>query len=363
MKALFSFTLLLSTLVYSQNNYNPDKVISLAGNSQECFIIYVDDDYVVVKSANMLNSKYFLKTIDTIEIKNLGTVYSDSSGFNLSLDSLEVFLTKRNEKFAPKEVPEIAVADEETMVPKYEQSKSFNGNKRWFFAIHYFPSITKQIAYFNFYPIYSSSFRPTQPIIFELEQNLVSMESQIGFNVKRTLFITLSLGYTSDFYKVSSTRTFYQAYDNTSNTIISKDQNSLDKFLFEIGFKNYFGHFHVNNVNPFISLSIGKQIAFADNKSIQYNVGDDDDYIQTNNENEFLEELNSPFFASIGFGAEYVIAESLTLSGIFKLKYNSASSTYKWKNTSDGTTIDRGEENIEDKNIRYKIGLGLTFFF
>jgi hypothetical protein len=365
MKAFFSIILFISSILYSQENFQPDKIHSKIGNSQQCFISYLDNNYVVTKTKGQSSSKYYLNTIDEIEIEGLGNIYSETSGFSLSIDSMEVFLTARNEKYFPK--VNSKMSDDVSMVipliPEYEDTQLFNSCRRWYFSVYYYPSITKQLSYFNLYPIYSSSFRPIQPIIFELEQNLVSMESQIGFNVVKTLFITLSLGYTSDLYKVSSTSTIYQAYDNTFINRISEDQNSLDKFLFEIGFKNYFGHFEVNNVNPFVSLGIGKQIAFADNKSILYDVGQENNYIQTNNENEFLEELNSPFFASIGFGAEYVIAESLTLGGIFKVKYNSASSTYKWKNTNNGTIIDRGEENIEDKNIRYKIGLGLTFFF
>lgn len=76
-----------------------------------------------------------------------------------------------------------------------------------------------------------------------------------------------------------------------------------------------------------------------------------------------MEGLNSPIFVSLGFGAEYFIAESLSLSGFIKAKYSSASSTYKWENTNNGEISGRGNEDVENKSVRYKTGLGLNFFF
>ena len=76
-----------------------------------------------------------------------------------------------------------------------------------------------------------------------------------------------------------------------------------------------------------------------------------------------LSRLNSPIIISFGFGTEYAISESLSLSGFFKVKYNSASSTYKWENIYMGLVTERGDEDVENKTIRFKTGIGLNFFF
>ena len=243
------------------------------------------------------------------------------------------------------------------MIYGYEKTQLFNANKEWYFAIYYFPSLTKQLFYTYVY--YPGDFRYYPQIVYELEQNLVSMESQLGFNIEENLFLTLTLGYSSDLYKSSATRN----YEYTDSPIISENQNSMDKFLFELGLKYYFGNFEVSNVNPFLNFSIGTQFASADNYNKSYQLGQVDNYYQTNNENEFLEGLNSPIFVSIGFGAEYAISKSLSLSGFLKVKYSSASSSYNWKTINDGTVVESGSEDVEISDIKYKTGLGLTFFF
>lgn len=357
MKKLFLFVLSLSTLVYSQKNIKVDTIVSRMGNSHQCFITYVDDDYIMLRSEDGTNLKFFVETIESIKIEELGDVYSDASGFNLPLDSIEVFLIKRNKKHAFNS-PEIVA-----MMYGYEETQLFNGDKKWFFAIYYFPSITKQLVFTYVYSPYSPlDFRYYPQIVYELEQNLISMESQFGFNVYQNLFVTLSLGYSSDLYRSSSTST-NNNYNYPEQTVITENQNSMDKFLFEFGIKQYFCGHVVNSVSPFITFSIGKQLAFADNYFKSYQLGQSNNYYQTNNESEFMEGLNSPIFVSIGFGAEYAISESLSLSGFFKVKYSSASSTYNWKNFANETVTDYGHQDVEITDVKYKTGLGLTFFF
>ncbi len=350
MKKLLLLMLSLSTMIYSQKDIKVDTIVSRLGNSHQCFITYLDDDYVILGSQAGANSKFYLETIDSIYIEELGTVYSDASGFSLPLDSIEVFLVNRNKKYAFNN-------EEVSIMSGHDETQLFNGTNKWYFAIYYFPSLTKQLIYSYVY--YPGDFRYYPQIVYELEQNLVSMESQLGFNIEENLFITLTLGYSSDLYKSTSTTT----YDYSVPAIISENQNSMDKFLFELGLKYYFGSFEVSNVNPFFNFSIGTQFASADNYNKSYQLGHVDNYYQTNNENEFLEGLNSPIFVSIGFGAEYAISKSLSLSGFLKVKYSSASSSYNWKTINDGTVVESGSEDVEISDIKYKTGLGLTFFF
>ena len=353
MKTMLLFMISLSTIIYSQKIINVDTIVSQMGNSHQCFITYLDDDYVMIKSQDGSDLKFFLETIDSIRIENLGNVYSESSGFTLSLDSLEVFLIARNRKHPPN------ISQKVSTVHKHKKTQQFNGDKKWFFAIHYYPSITKQLLFT--YSYWRSSIsaidRYYQPIYFELEQNLVAMESQLGLNVHENLFITLSLGYSSDLYKSTSREN--NIISGGVTRIVTENQNSMDKFLFEIGLKYYFGYFEISSVNPFITFSIGKQLAFADDYNESYILGSVDENAYTDNSNEFMEGLNSPIFASVGFGAEYAISKSLSLSGFLKIKYNSASSTFEWSVGAGNY----GKEDVENTSVRYKTGLGLNFFF
>jgi len=360
MKPFFSILLLLSTLIFSQENYNPDNLVSKSTISQNCFVQAVNSNYIIIKSVDNSESKIFLNTISEITIGDLGLVYSESTGYSVSLDSINAFLKKRNADYSFLINQPKLVFD--------EQTHYFNGDKRWTFAIHYFPSIAKQLVFAYNPHIYSNSpylsldrLYPT--LYYELEQNLVSMESQLGFNVADNLFAILSIGYSADLYKSTSTTTNHRTWEGTISSSSYENQNSMDKFLFEIGLKRYFGNFDVGNVNPFITLSIGKQFAFADSYYKSHYSGQTNDYIYKNNENEFMEGLNSPIIISFGFGTEYAISESLSLSGFFKVKYNSASSTYKWENIYMGLVTERGDEDVENKTIRFKTGIGLNFFF
>jgi hypothetical protein len=362
MKTLLAIILLFSAQLYSQENLKNDVIISKMGNSHNCFITYLDDEYVMIKSDDETSLKFFLDTIDKIEINNLGVVYSNSSKFNLPLDSIKVYLIARNEKHASYTAADGTT--ENQLINPYEATQLFNNNKIWYFAVYYYPSINKELAYTYIYPTYRSTinFAHYQQIVYEIEQNLISMESQLGFNIHQNLFLTLSLGYSSDLYKTSSTAT--TTYPNSNNFVtINEYQNSIDKFSFEFGIKHYFGMFKVEGVNPFIIFSIGKQLAFIDNYERSYTVGQTNNYYQTNNESEFLEDIYSPILVSIGFGAEYAISESLSLSGFFNVKYSSASSQYEWKTFYEGIINETGTENVEVKDVKYKTGLGLSFFF
>ncbi|MCF6270543.1 MAG: hypothetical protein L3J41_12585 [Melioribacteraceae bacterium] len=360
MKIVISFLLVFSTLLFSQTNYYPDKLVSKYGGVQGCFLVEINENYITTKAKNNSRTKFFLTTLDEIIIDGLGTVYTTSTGFNKTLDSISTFLNERNSKYSKLNEQETKLVSEN--IPR------FNSDKKFFFAIHYFPSITKQLLFtYNpyYYSISQSSYMDQiyRPIYFELEQNIVSMESQFGFNVRNNFFVTLSLGYSSDLYKSRSTTTNFNTSDNSGIKRVTESQNSMDKFLFEFGIKYYFGNFEINNVNPFITFSIGKQFAFVDNYNNTYVQGQNNDYSFTNNENEFMEGLNSPIFASIGFGAEYFIAKSFSLSGFFKTKYNSASATYTWKETHAGNVTNQGEQDVENKSVKFKTGIGLTFFF
>ena len=361
MKTLLAIILLISTLLYSQESIKKDIIISKMGNSHNCFVTYLDDDYVMIKSDDGTQMKFFLDTIDNIEIDGLGDVYSNSSGLALPLDSIGVYLMARNKKYISHEAKEVAT--EKKLINPYDKTKLFNDKKMWYFAVYYYPSISKEIAYTYANPLYYSSadYRPYQEIIYEVKQNLISMESELGFNIHQNLFLTLSVGYSSDLYK-STSKIMYN-YDYNSNTTFVEYQNSIDKFLFEFGIKQYFGMFKTNKVTPFITFNIGKQIAFVDNYNRNYSVGNPNNYYQTNNESEFLENLYSPILVSVGFGAEYAISESLSLSGFFNVKYSSASSTYEWKNFSDGAITETATQDVDVKDIKYKTGLGLSFFF
>lgn len=357
MKLFISIFLLLSTLIYSQENINPDNLVSKSTISQNCFVKNVNSNYIIIKSVDNSESKIFLNTISKLTIDNLGLVYSESTGYSVSLDSINSFLNDRNADYNVVNSQEMLVFDEPTHY--------FNGDKRWSFAIHYFPSIEKKYVFQYYTYIYDGSSyleRLYPTLYYELEQNLILMESQLGFNVANNLFAVLSIGYSADLYRSSSTTTDYNDYDGiTKNT--NENQNSMDKFLFEIGLKRYFRDFGVGNVNPFITFSIGKHFAFADNYNKSYYAGQINNYKYVNNENEFMEGLNSPIIISLGFGTEYAISESLSLSGFLNVKYSSASSTYKWEKYYLGLVTERGDKDVENTTIRFNTGLGLNFFF
>ena len=175
MKTIILFLLLFRTLLFSQTNYYPDKLVSKHGGSQECYIMEINAEFVTTKARNNSRTKFFLSTVDKITIDDLGTVYTTLTGFKMPVDSISALLSDRNlNYFSPNEPQNTILRNNAPL---------FNNNRRFFFAVNYFPSLTKQLVFTYSHYIYRSSPYSShdlfyQPIYFELEQNLVTMESQ-----------------------------------------------------------------------------------------------------------------------------------------------------------------------------------------
>ncbi len=355
MRAILFSMFLLSTFIYSQNLNSKDMLFTKSGGKYNCFVSEVNSNYIVTKSDGSYETKFMLNTIEQININGLGNIYSSENGFETSADSVNIFLNERNFNIAQLTVKDVS--------PLNEEDYFFNKDKKYFFSVHYFPTQTNQIVY-SHYPRYDYIFLELYPqqITYTLEQTLVAMESQIGIHLNKNSFVTIALGYSSDLYK-ATTKSTESYLNNETLNLSSEAQNSMDKLLLEIGIKFYFGQSMVDNVNPFLALSAGKQFAFTDNYSKTNNSEPTTDYAFTDNAEEFLEGLNSPFFASASFGAEYFIAKSLSLSGILKIKYNYTSSKYQSAMENIAEKTEKYEEEVEETYIRYKTGLGLTFFF
>lgn len=348
---LFVFTIYLS----AQTPFSKDKLVAKSGTSQKCFITEVTKNYVTTISENNSKTKFLINTLDEIMIDELGEVYNISAGFSKSLDSIGAFLRKRNKNKSHTPNEDTNINEELTVID--ENHTLFNSDKRWYFSVSYFPSKETE---WNFYYYNIDPFDNYSSNIFQRRSYYLLMESQLGFNVGQNLFITLSLGYSSSKYVITRLEKEFRL----SSTTISKEyENSIDKFLFQVGFKYCFGNYSINNVTPFVSLDVGKQLAFANySKKTTYQPPKGVQRIKSN-EGEFIEDINSPFFIAAGFGVEYAISKSLALSGIFKINYSSASAEYKKTNVSNGVSSNQYEITIEDKSVIYRTGLGLIFFF
>ena len=89
MKIIIVVIFLSAVYLYSQSTLYPDKFVSKSGDSQECFIIEVNENYITTSSENNLKTKFFINTIKEISIDTLGKVYTSSTGFSKSLNFIK----------------------------------------------------------------------------------------------------------------------------------------------------------------------------------------------------------------------------------------------------------------------------------
>jgi hypothetical protein len=96
-------------------------------------------------------------------------------------------------------------------------------------------------------------------------------------------------------------------------------------------------------------------------KYVDYNAQPNPDYSSVNNSDKFNEDLNSPWNFSLGFGAEYMINEALSLNAILRVRHVMTEGTYKRMTINPDYSIDYSRK-IEEGETTTEVGFGLNFY-
>ena len=86
------------------------------------------------------------------------------------------------------------------------------------------------------------------------------------------------------------------------------------------------------------------------------------DYHRTDNQEEYLEELNSPVHFFLGFGVEYPFNKSLSLFALARFYYSWSDSKYDYRYVND-YRIETRTTDTDVEGLIKRVGLGLNFYF
>jgi hypothetical protein len=232
------------------------------------------------------------------------------------------------------------------------------------FGFDFSPSIKTFSQYIlsnNGYPYYNSSFiREVNTI--ELKNIL---ESNITYHLDR-----LAIGFNFAYRSFTDTRIEAELVNNgnpSSDGIkITNENSTYNLTLFA---KYYLKELQINNVRPYFSFGLEKQFTLIDAKTTPLgpDFGNPNPQPTPNiedNDIEFNEDINSPFFLNLGFGTEYYFNTSLSFFSNIQFKFSHSSAKYYRRYYDSSSTLinhDEKEQTLTDWYTR--VGFGLNFYF
>ncbi len=338
--------LLLSLLTYAQSPY-PDTLFLKDGRTFPCQVTQINESRATVTYSKDIIRVVFIPAVQRISLEECGTIYSSTSGFVEDLDSINAYIDKRLIKIKEEEAK-----NDSSMKDNSKQILALT--KKWSFGILLIPNYSGMIydIYYNPYSTYESS--TFEVSTYGHNTNQINMEGQFSYSVSENTRLTFNITYTStsneikDEYHNTSTDLIYNSGDLTTR--------GLDLIDLSLGLKYYFTDLSLEKVTAYTFGGIGKQ--FASVKYEYKNLYTNTQSSSTNEEEEYLSDLNSPWHLNLGFGVEYFFNESLSLTSVFYFQYSNISTTYKYSGQNSNSS-----KEYSYSDIITSIGVGANFYF
>ena len=359
--------LILPLFVFSQNPAYQDTIVMKPGRVFPCSILGVEGETVeLIHGPNAFKTHTQLPKVLKLILGGKGTVYEDSTGLTMTDEQINVYLKEREELKRQQELmlaeaarqKELEASQKRAEEKKVVHSYYLKEEHDWSFGIYYVPYYSYRI-YFPYYRVPSYRVVPYPNV--ELITNFSSStEGQFSYLIFPKLRITADIGYNSYNNEVHSENHTRSDWDSTDSGYIKT--SNLDMFNFSLGIKYYFTRLINKNVSAYVQAGIGKQFAFSTEESEQLFVKNPPSGSYEDNMEDYLEDLNSPIRANIGFGVEYAFNTSFSVFSSIRLYYSRISATYetRYVQSNSSQTEYRKEENSWFKTL---IGLGLNFYF
>ncbi len=335
MKVFYFF--LIPLFIFAQTPDYPDTLFLKTGQIYPCLVEEINESVVSVIYQNDSKSSAALNNVEKIYIGTVRDVYTDTSGFKFNPEFIQNVISKRKK----------AVDNNMAQPEFFDQSPQTL--KKWSFGVLYVPYYYGYKDYF-FYSSMSSSF-----IVLSTGEFESMFESQFSYQINEKSRFTFDMGYNSTYLKEVE-----EVYDSYSGTYIEREIiDDMQIFVFNMGLKYYFSNLIINTASGYIQFGIGKQFASIDDK-IQISSSSQNNSLDELN--EFMEEVNSPFFLNLGLGAEYFFNKSLSLNASFKFVYL----TYSGKldvGQSDPSSSNDEEYEVDNSETIKRVGLGVNLYF
>jgi hypothetical protein len=330
----------------AQQHY-PDTLLLKNGKTYPCFITELDKNSIKIKYNNGLSST-FIYSVDRLILENRGLVYENEKGFLADESQISEFISARNLQYADLQViPEIEEAGSEIID---------TANIKWSFGTMYIPGyfISTYLQYYD----YSDYIYRT----YLITQHSQLYEGSFSFFINNHFAVKAEIGYTSlntSEEEIETYRSEQFPEDNDREHYKYSDINS--SYFLNVSLMYYITELRENKTSPFVFIGIGKQFADMRTKYVDYNAQPNPDYSSVNNSDKFNEDLNSPWNFSLGFGAEYMINEALSLNAILRVRHVMTEGTYKRMTINPDYSIDYSRK-IEEGETTTEVGFGLNFY-
>ncbi|MBN2425067.1 MAG: hypothetical protein JXR46_02220 [Calditrichaceae bacterium] len=315
--------LLLPMIILAGNQSFKDIIIKKDNRQYTCSILSVDEQSLKIIYEYGQEVITSWDNLNKVILGDLGEVYTAESGLKAEIILIQEYLNKRQESL---------VEEEEVIVPDEEKDFSF--------GILYMP------ANFDDSKITESDLSiiiGTRYIT--IERSLPVFEGQFTAKLKRNWLLTLNIGY--QYSRVIEN-------DKIVGSTGIETLESIRSIFLDLGTRLYLKSFIGNRVRPFLSMSIGKKIAFANAEAKSGGQSAED-----KNYENYLEDLNSPFFIGLGFGAEYYFNPSISVTTNLKFYYMTYSAERKIEEPYEPTEISK----IDQSNIITRVGIGMHLYF
>ncbi len=363
---------LLSIVTFAQTQL-PDSILLVDGRTTQCLITIIDDSRIYFIYNDNLDESIIVKALSAVYLDGYGEVYSKNSGFTKEIDELNSYVQYRLKKIKDEQDVKAELKRVELEKNKSQVSQdaienisfqpsgwpiSVNKNyNKWSFGVLYVPYYSG-----NMYNIIYTGSNPYNHELYVTGVNQINLEAQLAYAVLPQLRLTFDAGYSASITENNS-ESHYRDLNSTYQSDQGYEMISGLKVLdFNIGAEYYFQNIISNKVSVYALFGFGKQIAFAQEKRTQLFVIPDPAVVSENNQEEFNEDINSPWHFNFGFGAEYFFNESLSLTSNIRVLYASHYGKYEGReiNTYQSQSYKR---EYKLKEFVTKIGLGLNFYF
>jgi len=366
--------LLVSFLSFAQTQL-PDSIILVDGRKTTCLIKAIGDSRIQFVYNNGVEESIVIDALKKIYLEKYGDIFIKGSGFTKNTDEINDFVEARYKKLKQDEYlkaeldrinlqkqKQIQVVKEQPQTIVVQQSdfqlpfeNQFN---KWSFGVLYVPYFSGYL-----YQIVQTGSNPYYYEMYGSAINQTNLEAQLAYAVMPNLRLTFDAGYTASVQEFNSESHYRNNYDPYYNYDRGNESiNGLKRLDFNIGAKYYFQNILTNKVSVYVLAGFGKQFAFATVKDKQLYITPNPDEIIENNEEEFTEEINSPWHFNFGFGAEYFFNESLSLTSNIKVLYSTHSGTFESREINPNYSQSYKREYSLQEFVT-RIGLGLNFYF
>ena len=357
--------ILLPLVLFSQNKIYPDTVVTIKGKTFSGLITAVNESVIELDYGWKSHSSMGLNGINKIIMETLGTIYDSEKGFTADMEKIQAMIQKRKSektiKHTLKAVSEIEKEMHEKVMHTVRQQNIAEA-----------PVVDEKFFRFSFgafWAPYSRTFVTTYYHengyirLYETSEYMSHMTGRFAYLFTKQWGLALDLGYDSRSSKNHIEEHYISDNDSTNSGDIAT--NGLKTFSVLLNIKYYFSSPERHKVSPYLLVGFGKQFSsYISNDEVLFEENPSDEVI-TENYEEYITKLNSPYIISAGFGAEYYFSESLSVFSIIRFSYRYARAEYQFKkvyNDPNNTYKTYYRKTELSKGVT-KVGLGLNFYF